>query len=103
MEITIYAAKRTSKEGKIFYNYLSRLTRKDGMEIPVRVKFREECVHPRPETCPCNIVFEQKDGNLVKSNVTIKDTGEVKETYTLWLNNCKPGSEFIDHSLDDFF
>ena len=88
MEITIYAKKRHSKEGKMFYNYLSTLTRKDGTKQSVTVKFRDECGNPRPENCPMNIRFE-RDG---VSGIS----------YTLWISKWEQIGEYVDHSLDDF-
>lgn len=102
MEITLYASKRTTAEGKTFYNYLSRLTRKDGTELLVRVKFREDAGHPRPEQCPMNIAFPKTAANLNCRHFPDKVTGEVKDTYTLWVSEWKPGAPYVDHSMDDF-
>lgn len=100
MEITIYAKKRHSKEGKMFYNYLSTLTRKDGTKQSVTVKFRDECGNPRPENCPMNIRFERGEANL-SSRVFERD-GVSGISYTLWISKWEQIGEYVDHSLDDF-
>lgn len=102
MEITIYAKKRTTAEGKSFWSYLSRLTRKDGAELTVSVRFRESAGNPKPEECPMNIVIEPGYANLSTRKYTREDTGELAESYTLWVTDWEPGIPFVDHSLDDF-
>lgn len=102
MEITIYAKKRTTKEGKSFYSYLSILTRKDGTKLTVSVKFRDECGNPKPENCPMSIKFDKRDANLSTSKFVHFETGEVGTSNTLWVSAWEPGTPFVDHSLDDF-
>lgn len=102
MEITIYAKKRSTTEGKTFYSYLSRLPRKDGTELTVSVKFRDEAGNPKPEKCPMNIQFNKRDANLAKHEFVREDTGECGMSYTLWISAWEQGTEFVDHSLDEF-
>lgn len=106
MQITVFAKKRTSREGKPFTVYVSRMTKKDGSEVSVSVKFKDECGSPKPEDCPLNIVFEQRDGNLSAREYTVHDEDGVVETkraFTLWLSNWREGEPYEDHSLDEFF
>ena len=102
MEITIYAKKRTTNEGKSFFSYLSILTRKDGTKQTVSVKFRDECGSPKPEKCPMNIKFDKGNANMTTREFTREDTGEVVKSYTLWVSEWEQGAPFVDHSLDDF-
>lgn len=102
MEITIYAKKRTTSEGKSFYSYLSTLTKKDGNKQTVAVKFRDECGSPKPEKCPMNIKFNKTDANMSSREFTREDTGEVGTSFTLWVSAWENGAPFVDHSLDDF-
>lgn len=102
MEITIYAKKRTTAEGKTFYSYLSTLTRKDGTKQTVSVKFRDECGNPKPEKCPMNIKFDKGAANMATSEFIREDTGEIGISYTLWLSAWEQGAPFVDHSMDDF-
>lgn len=103
MEITVFAKKRNTKDGRIFWSYLSTLTKKDGERVTVSVKFREECGSPTPEDCPMNIIFEKHEGNMSSRDFVREDTGEFFTSYTLWLSDWKEGSPYEDHSLDDFF
>lgn len=102
MEITIYAKKRTTAEGKSFYSYLSTLTRRDGTKQTVSVKFRDECGNPKPENCPMNVKFDKGSANMATREFVREDTGEVGTSYTLWVSVWEPGTPFVDHSLDDF-
>lgn len=102
MEITIYAKKKQSRDGKTFYTYLSTLTRKDGTQQTVQVKFRDEAGNPKPENCPMNIVIDKNDANLSSRDYVREDTGETVRAFTLWVTQYAPGSKFVDHSLDDF-
>ena len=102
MEKTIFAKKRTSREGKKFYSYLSTLVNSDGVTIPVSVKFREECGSPNPNDCPMNIIFDKANANLTTREYIREDTGELANSFTLWISKWEKGSEYVDHSLDDF-
>lgn len=102
MEKTIFAKKRTSKDGKKFYSYLTKLVKSDGTEIPVAVKFRDECGNPSPSDCPMNIRFEKADANLTTREYVREDTGEIGQSNTLWVSKWEKGSDYVDHSLDDF-
>ena len=102
MEITIFAKKRTTTEGKSFYTYLSTLKRKDGTEQTVSVKFRDDCGNPKPEKCPMNIIVNKNDANMSKRDFIRADTGEAAQSFTLWVSAWEQGSPYVDHSLDDF-
>lgn len=102
MEITIYAKKRNSADGKTFYSYLSTLNRKDGTKQTVSVKFRDAAGNPKPELCPMNIKFDRCCANMATKEFIREDNGEVATSYTLWVSAWELGSPFEDHSLDDF-
>lgn len=103
MQITIYAKKRHSNDGKTFYSYLSTLTRRDGSKLSVTVKFRDnECGNPKPEQCPMNITFNKSDANLTARDFERTDNGEIGTSFTLWISHWQQGEEYVDHSLDDF-
>lgn len=102
MEISIFAKKRRTKDGREFFSYLSTLRKKDGDTIPVSVKFNKEIQPPKPEKCPCNIIVDKDNCNLSSKKYFREETGEVLETHTLWVSQYAAGSEFIDHSMDDF-
>lgn len=100
MEITLYAKKRHTAEGKTFYIYLSSLTKKDGTKQYVSVRFKDDSIAPKPENCPMNIRFERSDANL--SGRSFVRDGERYTNYTLWISKWQQGGNFVDHSLDEF-
>jgi hypothetical protein len=102
MELTVFAKSRTTKEGKPFQTYFSKLTKKDGTEITTELKFREEC--GAPKQFPCNIIVDKKDANLVEKPITYEKDGEEKDAIQrrMWIANWTEGAEYVDHSLDDF-
>lgn len=102
MEITIFAKRRTSKDGRPFVNFLTTLTRKDGTTQSMQVKFREDCGSPKAESCPMNITFKQEDANVSKRVFVRDDTGEQCEAFTLWISAWANGTPYVDHSLDEF-
>lgn len=111
MEITIFAKKRNTKEGKVFYNFLTTLTKKDGSTRVCTVKFRDEAGTPKAEQCPMNIIVEKDGCNLssrkFSRQVVDDSTGELSteqgEALTLWLSKWAPGTPYVDHSMDDYF
>ena len=104
MEISIFAKKRNTKDGKIFYQFLTTLTKQDGTTETMRVAFRNIDGNdmPKPESCPRNIVFDKRDANIAISAFTDNETGEIKQRKTLWISKWGEGSPYVDHSLDDY-
>ena len=102
MKINLFGKKRTTRDGKkTFITYFSTLTKKDGTEIKVNVKFREDA--GQPEHLPCVIEFEKQDANLSDETYE-KEVDGVKVTESkkvLWVNKFIE-HEYIDKSLDDF-
>ena len=99
MEITIFAKTRTALDGRKFTSYISRLPLKAGGERTVTVKFREDC--GAPKSCPCNIIVDRENANVVSYEYTDAD-GEIKTGYTMWISEWIQGSEYVDHSLDEY-
>lgn len=104
MQSTIFAKKRTAGDGRQFNSYLTKLTKKDGTEITVQVKFREECGEPKK--FPINIVYDKSDVNYSEKSETYIDpkTQEEKETVRriLWVSKWTEGEPYVDTSMDDF-
>lgn len=111
MKLNIFCKQGKSKDGRAFPIYLSTLTKKDGTEMKVSVKFRQDAKQPDQDDCPCVIEVDKKKANL--SIKEIKDaetgellydetTGEVKTSKTLWVAAWKMVGPYVDHSLDDF-
>ena len=101
MELTIFAKKRTTADGKSFVYYLTRLNRKDGEQDTVQVRFKEDCGAPKLEECPTNIEVKKEDVNLVKKDF-VKADGSTGVSRTMWVANWKQGKPYVDHSLDDY-
>ena len=101
MKITVFAKKGNTKEGKVFYNFVSKLIKKDGDEVYVTVKFPED-VRPKVDECPLNIEFDKSDANLSTTRDTVED-GTVYEHKTLWVKKYERSKEkYVDKSLDEF-
>lgn len=105
MKVLIFGKKRQTKDGKAFTAYVSKLPKKDGTDLTVGVKFREECGSPKLEECPLYIEVDKKDANLdSKTREITTEDGEIKDvmSYTLWVQKWERSPEkYEDHSLDD--
>ena len=101
MELTVFAKKRTTTEGKRFYTYLTQLTRKeDGERVSVQVKFPEGLA-PKADDCPLNITVDKEKANLSTKKVGT-DNGEITSR-TLWIKDYTISENpFEDTSLDDY-
>lgn len=101
MFLTIFAKKRTSKENKLFYTYLTQLKKKDSDEsVTVQVKFPDD-IKPNPLECPMNIEVEKKNANLQEKKVTT-GSGEIVSRI-LWVKDYNVSENpYEDSSLDDY-
>ena len=101
MELTVFAKKRTTTEGKRFYTYLTQLTRKeDGERVSVQVKFPEG-LSPKADDCPLNITVDKEKANLATKKVGT-DNGEITSRI-LWIKEYTISENpFEDTSLDDY-
>lgn len=105
MELVIFGKKRTSKDGRDFATYFTKLTKKSGETITTSVKFREECGAPSLKDCPMNIVVDKSKANFVEKGITYTDAdGAEHEAIdrTLWVSEWTEGAPYVDTSLDDF-
>lgn len=102
MEIVVFSKARTSKDGRAFYSYIGKMTRKStGEVLTVAVKFRRDCGAPDPHTCPRVIQFDKSNANFTEKTF-ITDDGKTITSRTLWLSAWMDGGEFVDTSMDDF-
>lgn len=100
--ITIFAKKRTTKDGKKFDAFITRLTKKDGTTVVTSVKFPDEN-KPNAVECPMNIDVPKGKMNLSTRTITDEETGAVVESRTLWVKEwTKSKTPYVDTSLDEF-
>lgn len=101
MELTVFAKKRTTSEGKRFYTYLTQLTRKEDREhVSVQVKFPEGLA-PKADDCPINIIVDKDKANLATKKIDTEN-GEITSR-TLWVKDYTVSNNpFEDNSLDDY-
>ena len=102
MQLTIFAKKRRTGDGKTFYTYLSTLTRRDGRNDTVAVNFRDSCGKPKPEQCPMNIIVDKTACNVSTREYVRASTGELCESKTLWVSAWTVGGSYVDTSMDEY-
>ena len=104
MKITVFAKQATSKEGRNFYNYFGKLTKVDGSEVTVNLKFKKTAGEPDGAKCPMNIVVDKTNANYVEKEETYTKDDEEKVALkkTLWINAWTEGEAYRDESLDAF-
>lgn len=102
LNVTLFAKRRQTKEGKQFYNYITTLTAKStGERVSCRVRFSDSDNGVKADECPCNIIVTK--GNMQTRTITREDTGEDMTVYTLWVHEWHYSDvPYEDHSLDDF-
>ena len=94
--ITIYSKKRTDRNGKTFYIYLTKL-KMAGDEQMVEVKFKGSS----PKDFPINVDVDRKTSNLSKRKFVNRNGTEVM-TNVLWIGEWTPSDDiYRDTSLDD--
>lgn len=100
--ITIFAKKRTTKDGKEFNTFITRLTKKDGNHVVVSVMFPQDN-KPKAADCPLNIEVPKGMMNLSTRTITDDTTGATIERCTLWVKEWSAStSPYVDTSLDEF-
>ena len=104
MLLNVFAKKRTGKDGKVFYNFLSTLTKKNGEQETVQLKFREDAGIPNASKCPMTIEVDKSKANLTKKMVSVEKNGEEKEIEqrTLWISEYEYKGDYVDTSLDEY-
>ena len=109
MKVNVFCKKGQSRDGRYFPIYLSTLTKKNGEETRVSLKFRETCGAPDPKECPCVIEIDKANANLVTKPIILDDgtyltdeSGEIKYSKTMWVSDWTLIGPYIDTSLDDY-
>lgn len=102
MEIVVFSKKATTKDGRAFTRYITRLTNKrTGEVVTMSVKFRRDC--GEPDSCPCNIVIQKENVNISYRDGVDSKTGEPVQFPTLWVSDWAEGSAYVDKSTEDYF
>ena len=105
MQVAIFSRKGTSKDGRQFYTYFGKMTKKDGTEVTANFKFRESCGAPEGARCPINIVFDKSSANYTEKQETYTDKEGVEREVTrktVWISSWTEGEPYVDNSMDDF-
>ena len=105
MKIDVFKKTKTTKKGKKFDIYLSKLTNKKTGEI---VNVQVKCVgqaQTRIENSeigyPLTIEFDRENANLSFEEI-VTDSGETFIRNTLWITKLNKIEQYVDDSLTDF-
>lgn len=103
MEVTVFAKKRNTATGKVFYNYIATLTNKrTGEGVPVTIRFPQG-EEPQPSDCPLNILVSKDTANISDRHYNDPATGERRTAKVLWVKEwTNSDTPFVDDSLKDF-
>ena len=98
--VNLFKKERTSKEGRKFASYLTRLTNKTTHEeVSASVKFEEGVDAPKEFPIRIDVL----SGSVSCKKYQDARTMEEKDSYTLWIRVWKKSDEvYEDTSLDDW-
>lgn len=98
--VNVFKKEKTSKEGRKFNSYLTRLTNKStGEEVSASVKFEDGV--DAPKEFPIRI--DVTNGSVSTKKYQDEKTMEEKLSYTLWVRGWNVSKEaYEDKSLDDW-
>lgn len=111
MKLNVFPKKGKSQDGREFPIFLSTLYKKDGTELKVSIKFRQDAPQLDAKKCPCVIDVDKKTASLAVKPifdqstgdpVVDEKTGDVKYSKTLWVSSWEYIGPYEDHSLDEF-
>lgn len=105
MRIDVFKKTKTTKKGKKFDVYVSKLTNKTtGEKLYVQVKFVGEAqtaISNSKIEYPLTLEFDKRKANL-STEETSTDNGDIFVRRTLWLTSIDKIERFVDSSLTDF-
>lgn len=98
--VNIFKKEKTTKEGRKFNSYLTRITNKASHEeVSASVKFEEGCDAPKDYPVRIDVV----NGSVSSKKYQDPVTKEEKLSYTLWVREWKKSEQaYEDKSLDDW-
>lgn len=99
--LNVFKKTRTTKEGKPFPAYITRIVNKaTGEEVTASLKFEEDVDTPKDKDFPIRI--NVLEGSISSRKFTDKD-GVEKVGYTVWVRDWKKSDEvFVDKSMDEW-
>ena len=105
MKINVYRKTKTTKKGKKFDIYLSKLTNKKTDEIvTVQVKFVGQAqtdIENSNIKYPLTLDFDKANANLSTEKITT-DSSETFIRTNLWITKLNKIEQYVDDSLTDF-
>lgn len=105
MKINVFRKTKTTKKGKTFDVYVSKLTNKATSEkFYVQVKFVGEAqtaISNSKIEYPLTLEFDKRNANL-STEETSTDNGDIFVRRTLWITSIDKIERFVDNSLTDF-
>lgn len=105
MRIDVFKKTKTTKKGKNFDIYVSKLTNKtSGEKLYVQVKFvgdAQTAISNSKIEYPLTLEFDKRNANL-STEETSTDTGDIFVRRTLWITSIDKIERFVDSSLTDF-
>lgn len=105
MKINVFRTTKTTKKGKKFDIYLSKLTNKKTGEIMnVQVKFVRQAqtdIENSNIKFPLTLDFDKTNANLSAEEIAT-DSGELFIRNYLWITKLNKIEQYVDDSLTDF-
>lgn len=105
MKINVFRKTKTTKKGKKFDIYLSKLTNKRTGEIMhVQVKFVGQAqtdIENSNIKYPLTLDFDKANANLSTEEIAT-DSGETFIRTNLWITKLNKIEQYVDDSLTDF-
>ena len=105
MKIDVFKKTKTTKKGKKFDIYLSKLTNKrTGEIVNVQVKYVGQAqtrIENSEIEYPLTIEFDRANANLSTEEIAT-DNGETFIRTNLWITKLNKIEAFVDSSLTDF-
>lgn len=105
MRINVFKKTKTTKKGKKFDIYLSKLTnKKTGEVMSVQVKFvgqAQSDIENSNIKYPVTLDFDKANANL-STEVIETDSDETFIRNNLWITKLNKIEQFVDDSLTDF-
>lgn len=105
MKINVFKKTKTTKKGKKFDIYLSKLTnKKTGEILDVQVKYVGQAqidIENSNINYPLTLDFDRTNANLSTKGITT-DSGGTFIRNNLWITKLNKIEQYVDDSLNDF-